>query len=56
MCSHENRLIETILMNTHNITYQYKKENHPKISHIESIHIPSAAMELFVRDSRTSSK
>ena len=31
MCSHENRLIEAILMSTHNISYQYKKENHPKL-------------------------
>ena len=27
-----NYLIEAILMSTHNISYQYKKENHPKLS------------------------
>ena len=33
MCSHQNRLIEAILMSTHNIIFSiYKKENHPKLS------------------------
>ena len=52
VCSHWNRLIEAILMSTHNIPfsiYMYKKENHTKFP-------ISAAMGLFPGDSRTSSK
>ena len=34
VCSHKNRLIEVILIiSIHNIPLQYKKENHPKLSH-----------------------
>ena len=51
MCSHKNRLNEAILMRTHSIPYQNKKENHPKLSTIMS-----AVMGFFVRESRTISK
>ena len=35
MCSHENRLVEAILMSTHNIPFfNIRKENIPKLSHI----------------------
>ena len=50
VCSHLNRLIEAILMNTYNIPFFNMKKkntrNYPK----------SAAMGFFPRDSRTSSK
>ena len=32
VCSHKNLLTEAILMNTHNIPFSNKKENHPKLS------------------------
>ena len=33
VCSHLNRLIEGILISTHNIPFfQYKRENHPNLS------------------------
>ena len=31
VCSHQNRLIEAILMSTHSIPFSIK-ENHPKLS------------------------
>ena len=30
MCSHQDRLIEAILMSTHNILYQYEKKKSPE--------------------------
>ena len=50
MCSHYNRLIEAILMNTHNIPLSIQKKE------IALIYSKSAAMGFFPRDSRTSSK
>ena len=35
MCTHQNRLIEAIIMSTHNIPFfNIKKENHTKLSQI----------------------
>ena len=49
MCSHQNRLIEAILMSTDNIPFSINKKN--------SFNSPeSTAIEFFPRDSRTSSK
>ena len=35
VCSCKNRLIEAILMNTHNIPLLIYKRNHPKLSHMQ---------------------
>ena len=37
MCSHLNRVNEAILMSTHNIPFQYKKENYTKVFQISAV-------------------
>ena len=49
VCSHENRLIEAILMSTNNVTFSIKKRKSPLI-------IPNLQLCIFPRDSRASSK
>ena len=52
VCSHKNRLIETILIITHNIPFQYKIEHSPKLTQICSYKIFFLGTQERVRNSR----